>query len=367
MLWKKSPLLCLCSWFKRVHNGTIGSLHAQNFLSVDANLDTLMQSKAVSVWRQQGPNSAGQFDDSLNVSNRVPDFRGAFGSYAHISKLCQEERLNEALQAAKLMDQQGIPVSRDIMYCLLQCCIKRKVLTAARQVRSLMVNTGLDSITFLRDHLIRLFALCGSLHEANEIFGKVAKPSIYTWNAIISAHEKLGEGKEIFKLFCKMQDDGLRPDKVTFLCILKASGSIGSLQQGRLIHNEVIEKALDADVVVGSTLVDMYSKCGSLEEARGVFDTLSNRNTVSWGAMITGYAQHGQGLSALELFQKMKLEGITPSNFTFSCILKACGTIGAVGEGHLIHDEITRRGLDLDVVCGHVCRVCASRGGTQGV
>eukprot|EP00249_Psilotum_nudum_P036207 c656_g1_i1 orf=3-233(-) len=77
----------------------------------------------------------------------------------------------------------------------------------------------------------------------------------------------------------------------------------------------------------------MYAKCGSLDEARRAFDKLPNRNVVSWSTMIAGYALHGQGIPALELFQKMRQEGIEPDKVSFLSILKACGTIGAIEQG----------------------------------
>eukprot|EP00249_Psilotum_nudum_P020700 c27812_g4_i3 orf=2-265(+) len=87
----------------------------------------------------------------------------------------------------------------------------------------------------------------------------------------------------------------------------------------------------------------MYAKCGSLEEAHRVFDKLPNRNVISWGAMITGYALHGHGLSALELSQRMQQEGIEPDRVAFLSILKACGSIGAIEQGRLIHNQISQR------------------------
>ena len=97
------------------------------------------------------------------------------------------EHMDEALQAVENLDHQDIPIPKDLVYCLLQGCTKKKNLACARRLHSLMVKRGFHKIGIFGDHLIRLFASCGSLLEANEIFHMVSKPSVYTWSAIISA------------------------------------------------------------------------------------------------------------------------------------------------------------------------------------
>lgn len=216
-----------------------------------------------------------------------------------------------------------------------------------------MASTSLYSVTVLADHLIRLFTVCGSLPDANDTFARVPNPTIFTWNAIISAHTKLSECHRALLLYRDMQRQGGRPNRVTFLCVLKACGSLRALSFGRQTHDDIISTGLKSDVVIANMLIDMYSKCGSLHEARSVFDELQYQgDVVSWSAMIAGYAQHGCGLAALDLYEKMQEEGIRPENTTFSSILKACGSIGAIHQGRQIHDQISRDGLLSDVVIG---------------
>eukprot|EP00250_Pteridium_aquilinum_P023077 c26165_g1_i1 orf=23-463(+) len=146
------------------------------------------------------------------------------------------------------------------MYSLFQSCMKRKDIVDAKRVLCLLIDDGHEGITLWNDHLIRLFAECGALNEANRVFCKVVEPSIFTWNAVISAHEKLCEPKMALELYKRMQCDGELPDMVTYLCILKACGALGEVDQGRLIHEGVVLHGLEADVNVGSTLINMYAK-----------------------------------------------------------------------------------------------------------
>lgn len=243
-------------------------------------------------------------------------------------------------------------ISKDNLYHLLQGCLKTKDLAAGRRVHSLMVSSGLQSVTVLGDHLIRLFALCGSLQDAKSVFCHIAKPTIYTWQAIITAHAMLGENERAILLYLQMQDDGIRPCNFFFSCILKVCGSIGAVGQGKLIHEHIVKSGLETGTIVGSAIVSMYAKCGCMDEAHMVFNTVLIRDVIVWNAIIAGYTQHGQSLPALKLFVSMQQEGKTPSEVTYLCILKACGSIQAIMQGRLIHEQIIRHELESNLVIG---------------
>ncbi|MCO5561641.1 hypothetical protein L7F22_015262 [Adiantum nelumboides] len=268
----------------------------------------------------------------------------------HICSILHHEGLVEALQAAKAADQQGQLVSRDIIYELLQRCFTKKDLALGRYVRCLMVSNGLDFIAPLGDHLIRTFTLCGSLLDADEVFLKVLKPSTFTWNAIIAAHINLGERKKAMHLFVNMQQDGNQPDKVTFLHLLKCCGTTQELGLGRCLHNHIIFSDVTYDAAIGNSIIDMYAKCGSLEDARVVFESMPALDSITWGVMIVGYVTHGSFLPALELLCKMPKKEIFSSRVVLSCSLKACGSMKLLNMGRLIHDGMEKSGVVADVL-----------------
>eukprot|EP00249_Psilotum_nudum_P025762 c30635_g1_i1 orf=449-961(+) len=162
------------------------------------------------------------------------------GSVADLRTLCEDGRLDEALEAVEVMEQEGVPISSNVVHSLLKACSGKKDLLAVRRVQSLMTHSGLDSIAVLGDHLIRLFASCGRLPEANQAFCKVARPSAYTWSAVISANAKLGQGGTALKLYHKMQRSNVKCDKYVYIAVLKACTKTADLTQGRLIHGQII-------------------------------------------------------------------------------------------------------------------------------
>ena len=139
-----------------------------------------------------------------------------------------------------------------------------------------------------------------------------------------------------------MQDEGVSPDAVTYASILKACGSIGDKDRCLRIHTEVVNKGFDKGChQVCNTLIDLYVKRGLFEEAQKVFDGIQVRTIVSWNALITGYAQQGQIHEALECFESMQNEGLSPNEATFSCVLCACIYLGLLDEAQMLFKNMS--------------------------
>ncbi len=114
--------------------------------------------------------------------------------------------------------------------------------------------------------------------------------------------------------------------------MLNSCASLAALEQGRCAHKQIIESGYESDVCVGNSLVDMYAKYGSMEDACRVFDKLPSHDLVSWNALLGGYAMHGHWKEALKIFEWMREEGVQPDDITFVCLLSACSHAGLVVE-----------------------------------
>lgn len=265
-----------------------------------------------------------------------------------LRKLCEDGRLYSALNAVDIMDQRGLYVSNNILLCLLQKCMEKADLAGGRKVHCLIIRVGYDTDCNLASHLVNMYLLCGSLWEALQAFRKLPMQSVFLWSAIISAHTRLGKNKQAIELYLQMRELGVKPDGHVLVVVLKACSGLASLDQGRLIHYHSIQRGLGFDVFVVSTLIDMYSNCGSIEDAQKVFDATPERNVVTWNAMIAGHAQHGHGLKALRLYHQMQQRSVEADRVTFVSILKACSSVLAVDQGRLVHQQVVSRGYDSD-------------------
>eukprot|EP00250_Pteridium_aquilinum_P024871 c29732_g1_i1 orf=2-1285(-) len=251
------------------------------------------------------------------------------------------------------MTHQKICFSRDFIYSLLQECAHSKDVAVARHAHFLIVSSGLDAVSVLGDHLIRAFTSCGCLLEAHHVFDRIPNPSVYTWNAIISAHTKLGDGDTSIRMYFRMWHQRIKPDRVTFLTTLKACRTLNIPKYGMVIHDHIIRTGLESEKSVQNTLIDMYAKGENIPEARKMFDGMGTmRNEVTWQAMIVGYIHCGQIAPALELVELMCTQGLTPGTVVSLCVLKACAVTGAIEHGRIIHKLIKSCGLDNDVMIG---------------
>ncbi|KAI5068569.1 hypothetical protein GOP47_0016914 [Adiantum capillus-veneris] len=259
---------------------------------------------------------------------------------------------SDALEALQRDHVAGLPLSRHSFQPLLHDLTKAADAAGGRNLNSLIIHTSLASDSLLGDHLIRFFTAYGSLLEASIVFSSISNPTIYTWNFIISAHTSLGKGQRAIELFYEMQHSDIRPDKVIFLCILRTCSMLGLLEQGKHVHKLVREIELGSDLAIGSTLVDMYAKCGDQEQAKVVFELLKHKDVIAWNALMSGYLQHGDAPSCLKLHENFMLGGFQPDRVTFLCLLKAHGLVKSLGKCYSLHGEIVMTGLDLDLSIG---------------
>ena len=239
---------------------------------------------------------------------------------------------------------------------LLKSCAKRKDLNkVCRFHAEILRRKLLEKDLFIGSTLISIYVKCGALATAQEVLDQIPQPDVVSWTALMVGYARNGQYEETLRCFKQMQNEGICPDAFTFVCMLKACASIKAHNEGQKAHAGITgEKGLiERNIIIGTTLVDMYAKCGFIGKAREVFDDIQIRNVVLWNALITGYVQNEHSEEALTCFGLMQQEGFSPDKFTFTCVLKACGRLGAFDKGEEVHIQIVRqRLLQKDVLLG---------------
>ncbi|XP_043720889.1 putative pentatricopeptide repeat-containing protein At2g01510 [Telopea speciosissima] len=180
----------------------------------------------------------------------------------------------------------------------------------------------------------------GLLEDARGCFGEMPERDLISWTTMISGYVQHGLPHQGLTLLTKMynNEDGLMIEGncFTFATALEACTLLSALGLGKQIHVKLIRSRVNIDinnVVVGTALINMYSKSGSLNYAQRVFDRMLEKNVITWTSIITGYAIHGIGSQALEIFQQMLETGVKPNEVTFVSVLTACSHCGFVEEG----------------------------------
>ncbi|XP_042399931.1 pentatricopeptide repeat-containing protein At2g34400-like [Zingiber officinale] len=236
------------------------------------------------------------------------------------------------------------------------------VLLAAANLQSLyhglsahasIFKLALHDVDHVQHSLLTMYARCGQVGLARKLFGEIAVRDSVSWNSMLSGYAKMGCAGEAVELFRRMRSEGLvEPDEVTLVSVLAACGDLGDVSLGMWLEELVGEYGLVLNSFLGSSMIDMYGKCGDLDSARRVFDRLAKKDLVAWNAMITGYAQNGLSNEAIKLFHTMRKKGIEPDKITIVGVLSACASVGALELGMSLDAYASRNDLYNNVYVG---------------
>eukprot|EP01018_Ginkgo_biloba_P029187 Gb_18176 [translate_table: standard] len=274
---------------------------------------------------------------------------GLNGTVTNPSRLCRDGRFKEVLDILHAVNQPGNSVDSDTYAHLLQACAAMKASVEGKQIHAHVLKSGIPQNVFLGTQLVNMYSKCGSLVDARIAFDNLLTPNVFSWNTMIGVYARDGHCEEALALYYQMQCAGVQPDNFTIPSVLKACAGLAALEQGKEIHTYIIRSGFESDAFVGNALVDMYAKCGSIVDARQVFDQMPQRDLVSWNAMISGYAQNGHGDEALNFFLQMLSAGVKPNSVTIVSVLPACTQLATLRQGKEIHNYVIRMGFESDM------------------
>ncbi|KAL8049840.1 hypothetical protein ABFX02_06G045200 [Erythranthe guttata] len=232
-----------------------------------------------------------------------------------------------------------------IFASLLETCFQLKAIDFGMKVRELIPERLLRRNAGISSKLLRLYACSGQLEKAHEMFDKMPhrNSSAFPWNSLISGYTETGLYEDALALFFQMVEEGVEPDQYTFPRVLKACGGLKMIQVGEEVHRQVIRSGCGNNTFVLNALVDMYAKCGDIIRAKRVFDSIQEKELVSWNSMIMGYIRHGLIIEALFILKWMMKEGYEPDSVTLSSVLTS---MPPDKIGRQIHAWVLRRGLE---------------------
>ncbi|KAF5768182.1 putative tetratricopeptide-like helical domain superfamily [Helianthus annuus] len=209
--------------------------------------------------------------------------------------------------------------------------------------------------------LIDGYARIKDVESAEVLFSKMPQKDLISWTTMINCYSQNKLYQHALATFNDMTAHGIIPDEVTMATAISACAHLGALDIGKKIHRYIQNNSLKLDVYIGSSLIDMYAKCGSLDQSLAVFYKLPEKNLFCWNSVIEGLAVHGYANEALKMFNHMVKDGIKPNGVSFISVLSACTHAGLVKEGQrcflsMIHDfhilpEIEHYGCMVDLLC----------------
>ncbi|GFZ19005.1 pentatricopeptide repeat (PPR) superfamily protein [Actinidia rufa] len=188
---------------------------------------------------------------------------------------------------------------------VLKACAGRQALNCGMEVHGRVIKSGMGFDWFVGSAIVDMYCKCSNVGEAEKLHDKMEEQTMVSWNAMISGFSSNEQSEEAQKFFSRMLEMGVKPDSFTYATVLDTCANLATVGLGKQIHAQIIKHELQSDVFISSTLVDMYSKCGNMQDSRLMFEKAPKRDFVTWNTLICGYAQHGLGEEALKVFDGM--------------------------------------------------------------
>lgn len=294
----------------------------------------------------------GDLESALGVSEKI-SVRDLVGWNVLVAVYVQHGKGKEALHLFNQMQQEGMVPSRVTFVNILAACTSKELLAEGQQVHAYIISSKCGSDTVVGTALMNMYGKCGSAYDARRVFDNLLGQDTVSWNAMIAVYTQHGLHKEALQLFKQMQQVVVVSDKVTFVSILDACVEQDSLREGKQMHTYIVCRGFQSDFVVGTALMNMYGKCGSLENAQKVFDIMPGRDSIAWNAMLAAQVQHEERRQTPQFFARMLLEGVLPCRATFASALSAFVSKEMLAEGERLHVHVLGSKFKSDIMMGN--------------
>uniref|UniRef100_A0A9I9D2K4 DYW domain-containing protein n=1 Tax=Cucumis melo TaxID=3656 RepID=A0A9I9D2K4_CUCME len=229
-----------------------------------------------------------------------------------------------------------------------------------KQIHTQLLINGLFNNRQLLGQFVASIALKNptNLLYSNQILDQCAKPTLFALNSMIRAYSKSLTPHRSFQFYNKIlqSNDVMSPDNYTFNFLVRTCAQ-SACEAGPAVHGALIKHGFEYDphvenLVCQTTMVSACAKCGDIGFARNLFDSMPQRDYVSWNAMIAGYAQRGQSREALNLFKLMQVDGVKVNEVSMVSVVTACTHLGALDQGKWAHAYIEKNKIQMTVNLG---------------
>lgn len=319
---------CL-SLLKRCNNMEhFKQLHAQvlkwGLFSTPSCSTNLLASCALSNW--------GSIHHACSIFRQI-DYPGTFEFNTLIRGFVKDLRFVDVLMLYEEMIE-AVEPDRFTYPSLLKACARFQALGEGMQIHGHLIKLGLENDLFVQNALVNMYGKCQEVESSSVIFNQMGRKSVASWSSIIAAQASVGSWYECLRLFGEMNSQGCwRPEESILVSMLSAATHLGALHLGRCIHGSLLRNISELNIIVHTSLIDMYVKCGCLAKALCLFQMMPQRNELSYTVMISGLAMHGRGHEALRVFSELLEQGLKPDNIVYVGVLSACSHAGLITEG----------------------------------
>ncbi|XP_058078474.1 pentatricopeptide repeat-containing protein At4g14170-like [Magnolia sinica] len=222
---------------------------------------------------------------------------------------------------------------------VLPACARIASLRRGKEIHARSIRIGSCLDVFVMNALTDMYAKCGCLNLARNIFEVSVRDQV-SYNILIMGYSQTPNCVESLHLFAEMRRAGLKYDTVSFMCVLSACATLSAIKQGKEIHGLLVRKLLHSHLFIANSLLDLYTKCGRIDLARKIFDRMLDKDVASWNTMILGCGMQGEPEVAADLFDAMNDEGVEYDSVSYIAVISACSHGGLVERGRKYFDQL---------------------------
>lgn len=248
----------------------------------------------------------------------------------------------EAIDMFRMLVEMDLRPDSFTIVKVLSACTQLGDLRSGEWINGYMAEIGMGRNLFVATSLVDMYAKCGNMEKARYVFDRMEEKDIVTWSTMIQTYALNGLPKEALDLFFQMQREKLEPDRYAMVGVLSACARLGALDLGIWASELMDREEFLSNPVLGTALIDMYAKCGSVAQGWEVFKGMKEKDRVVWNAIISGLSMNGHVKAAIGLFGQMEKTGIQPDGNTFIGILCGCTHAGLVNEGRRYFNSMNR-------------------------
>ncbi|KAK6927008.1 Pentatricopeptide repeat [Dillenia turbinata] len=231
-------------------------------------------------------------------------------------------------------------------------CGGMESLELGRIWHALIIKTGLAGDQFVVATLVGMYAKCEKMDDALMVLDKMSCVNVVSCNSLISGYSRNGLLDQALRFFVRMESMLIEPNQYTYSILLSLCEKCSAIKEGHQLHAWILKRGYLPHIAVGNALLTMYCNCGMMKKAKVLFETLPQRNLITWTAFINGSYRNGDFEEALRQFQLMRESGIEPNEYTFTVVLASCASMQHFEGGCMIHAQVIKKRMDLDVHVG---------------
>ncbi|CAA0825163.1 Pentatricopeptide repeat-containing protein [Striga hermonthica] len=315
------------------------SLH-QRVVSSGFSSDPYTSSSLINLYAKfNDAENARKVFDMMPQRNIVP-WTAIIWCYSHAGDMAS------AFSMYNRMQREGIvPSSVTILNMLTGASDKVHV----EILHTCVIKMGCGSEIVLMNCLLSVYAKCGHVENARELFESLGEKDIVSWNSLINAYSVEANLDEVLQLFCRMRAENVRPDVQTFGSLASAVARLGSFDVGRAVHGQIVVSGLESDKHVATSLFGFYSRCREVNAALEIFEQAVDKDVIFCTAVISGLVQNDSADRALSFFKKMLDSRVCPSAATMACVVAGCAQMGSIKLGTSVHCYILRQQFPADI------------------